>query len=402
MNHSLDELETDTPELGSEEHDGSFAEHPLFDVDEKKRKRRRSELVPSKNKKPKPQKTIDECKAIFLTLTNNIRARTGKSRLKMLEVGGGIGRAFLEAKTPDPDLKTYNLTIHEDPGAGECMPAEWFEQMDLIVSNADFPFHDAALKNVLKALSVGGEAHMFFPSKAAPSTDEGKGQKMIRMKRACELLEEMEKTAKVQLKIKICSSVAPLHEVGSDWYRETNVNPHEHGMALRITKLAALDSDSFKISGTTMKMKEIIDAVAALKKTACGLWPGDLEKKICSVVIGRTTSGASRDSIFWATEERKELLDLARREPLVRIVLNKILQEDQYYSRQRAIIRSQLRQTTNAHAMAVLKSMAEDPYVDPLVIEIFKEEVTPSTPVVPPKEEENSVMYHKARLRHAM
>ena len=98
----------------------------------------------------------------------SIKKRTGKTTLTMLDIGGNVGKALIDAKKIDPTLETLNLTLESAPVVqgdivvrrpAEYMPAVFEEKMDLIESNVAFRyflFPDIALKNAVKALSVGG------------------------------------------------------------------------------------------------------------------------------------------------------------------------------------------------------------------------------------------------------
>jgi SAM-dependent methyltransferase len=111
-------------------------------------------------------------KESFSQLLSEIRERTGRNRLLMLDVGGGLGNACFQAEQLDSNLKATNLTIEEEPAMypvetviapAEAMPASFKEKYDLILSNIAFryfPYPDIALDNCLKSLSVGGEARL--------------------------------------------------------------------------------------------------------------------------------------------------------------------------------------------------------------------------------------------------
>ncbi len=117
----------------------------------------------------------------FLGLLERLHRSTRKTdgRLRMLDIGGADGRALHDAKQLDPRLRTYNITPHEEPArwptdhfrlsGAEAMPADWNEQMDLIVSQLCLlycVYPDLILKNVVKALSPGGEAFLDFAAVA--------------------------------------------------------------------------------------------------------------------------------------------------------------------------------------------------------------------------------------------
>jgi len=113
----------------------------------------------------------------FIAECNALRKSTGHNKLKIMDLGGGMGRALWEAKTVDPNIETYNVTIYEEPAMypvdhlivspAEWMPAELKEQIDLILSRTAFRYFtypDVAIKNVVKSLSVKGGATIDFTS----------------------------------------------------------------------------------------------------------------------------------------------------------------------------------------------------------------------------------------------
>jgi hypothetical protein len=116
-------------------------------------------------------KNPDEVKAILL----NIRYRTCKSRLNILDIGGYIGKALRDLQLIDPNTYAYNLTLDIDPnhypfnelvfGALEYMPKEFEEKMDLVLSLTTFVhclYPDIGLLNTVKSLSIGGHAHIAY------------------------------------------------------------------------------------------------------------------------------------------------------------------------------------------------------------------------------------------------
>lgn len=119
-------------------------------------------------------------KELFLDVTKRIRERTKREKLKMLDIGGGMGLGLHDAKEKDSSLETDNLTIDEELAMypvdhlylcpAERMPKEFEGKMDLIISNMAFryfPFPDLALKNAIKALAIGGEAHIHWSTRDA-------------------------------------------------------------------------------------------------------------------------------------------------------------------------------------------------------------------------------------------
>ncbi len=114
---------------------------------------------------------IIETKENFRSLTARVRQRVGRDKLAVLDVGGGSGRALRDMKAIDSDIETFNLTMHEQPVMypvdhvilcpAERMPADFEERMDIIISNMAFTqvsLPHLAMRNVIKSLSVGGEA----------------------------------------------------------------------------------------------------------------------------------------------------------------------------------------------------------------------------------------------------
>jgi len=105
-------------------------------------------------------------------IIGRIRKRTGKTDLKVLDVGGMLGQACYDLQEMDPNVITTNLTLTEDPtnfpvetvlASAERMPSEFRGRYDLVLSNMAFRyfmFPHKALENCLDALSVGGEAHL--------------------------------------------------------------------------------------------------------------------------------------------------------------------------------------------------------------------------------------------------
>lgn len=107
-------------------------------------------------------------------ILRKVHSDTQKESLKILDIGGGNGRAMWELKQEFRDLNVINLTIDEEPGMfpvthllcpAERMPNHLFENVDLAFSNTAwryFLYPDLALRNLLAALSVGGQAAISF------------------------------------------------------------------------------------------------------------------------------------------------------------------------------------------------------------------------------------------------
>lgn len=110
----------------------------------------------------------------FLAQLEEVRKLTGKSKLKILDVGSNFGFALKDMKKIDNNIETFNMTIDENPSIygdhivhhpAELMPKEFYESMDLIESQVAFryfPYSDIGLQNVIKALSVGGVARIHY------------------------------------------------------------------------------------------------------------------------------------------------------------------------------------------------------------------------------------------------
>jgi len=108
----------------------------------------------------------------FLELITEVKKRTGKSEICMLDVGGGIGTACWQAEQLDRNLHATNLTFNVEPAmypvetvlcSAEAMPAFFKEKYDFIVSNYTSRYlnrPDLMLENCLRALSVGGEGNL--------------------------------------------------------------------------------------------------------------------------------------------------------------------------------------------------------------------------------------------------
>ena len=120
----------------------------------------------------------------FIDLLERVKKDTQKEKIKMLDVGGNIGRALYDAKKVDPNIETFNMTLDEAPAIYgdhvirtpvEVMPKNLEEEIDIIESNVSFryfSFPDIALFNIIKALSVGGEADIDFQADRSPTNKE--------------------------------------------------------------------------------------------------------------------------------------------------------------------------------------------------------------------------------------
>ncbi|OGI60815.1 hypothetical protein A2641_02465 [Candidatus Nomurabacteria bacterium RIFCSPHIGHO2_01_FULL_37_25] len=91
-----------------------------------------------------------------------------------MDIGGSFGLALKQMKDLDPNIETFNMNINERPSIfgdhvvrhpAEMMPAKFEEIMDLVESQQAFRYFlytDIALRNVIKALTVGGVAKIAF------------------------------------------------------------------------------------------------------------------------------------------------------------------------------------------------------------------------------------------------
>ena len=144
----------------------------------------------------------------FREKLERIKKRTNKQMLTIMDVGGNIGRALLDAKNIDPNLKTINMTLACAPAMNgdiilrrpaEYMPAILEENVDLIESKYAFLyflFPDIALKNIIKALSIGGEANLDFSNDNCPL---GKVELLQRMKNIFAWLQKLEQTGYIEV-----------------------------------------------------------------------------------------------------------------------------------------------------------------------------------------------------------
>ncbi len=110
----------------------------------------------------------------FLEEVRGVRERTGKSKIRILDVGSNFGFALKDMKDLDSNIETFNMTIDEHPALhgdhivrypAEMMPAEFKEIMDIVDSQVAFRYFlysDIALNNVIKSLSVGGVARISY------------------------------------------------------------------------------------------------------------------------------------------------------------------------------------------------------------------------------------------------
>jgi len=111
----------------------------------------------------------------FTDLMGELRKRTGVERLKVLDIGCGMGKALEDMKALDPNLETHGITQEQEPGMfradsfhynmAERMPADFRNKFQFINSQIAFRyfvFQHIALRNVLLSLSRGGFARLGF------------------------------------------------------------------------------------------------------------------------------------------------------------------------------------------------------------------------------------------------
>ncbi len=112
-----------------------------------------------------------------MALIKETREKTGKKIISVLDLGGGVGLPLMGLKEVDLDIFTINLTLTTEPTMFKVdqtilTPAERFpkilaEKVDVIISNMAFRYFrypDLAVKNVVRALSIGGIAKIFVAS----------------------------------------------------------------------------------------------------------------------------------------------------------------------------------------------------------------------------------------------
>ncbi len=107
----------------------------------------------------------------FMDKMEELRAGTGRDKMRVADLGGSVGRALYDAKNLDPNIETTNFTLEAEPamwpvdhlelGQIERMDKRHFEKFDFVFSRYTFMhlvFQDIAFKNLLYMLDVGGEA----------------------------------------------------------------------------------------------------------------------------------------------------------------------------------------------------------------------------------------------------
>jgi len=144
----------------------------------------------------------------FNNILKRIKQRTKKQKLTMLDMGGNVGQALMDAKNIDSTLKTINITLKSETVVSgdivvrrpaEYMPSVFEESIDLIESNYSFRyflFPDIALKNTVKALSIGGETNLDFTNDSCPLDKE---ELLKRMKNIFAWLAELEQKGYIEV-----------------------------------------------------------------------------------------------------------------------------------------------------------------------------------------------------------
>lgn len=108
-------------------------------------------------------------------LLYQIRESSKVKKLRVLDIGCGIGMALQDMKEIDANLETHGITMEQEPwmfyadffhyNLAERMPTTFRSQFHLIVSNMAFRyflFAHLALRNVVLALAKGGYAQLHF------------------------------------------------------------------------------------------------------------------------------------------------------------------------------------------------------------------------------------------------
>jgi len=211
----------------------------------------------------KADKALDTIwKKEFSLLVRRVRQRTGKDHIHMLDVGGGTGRGLYNVKNIDPTVITHNLTVHEEPSMypvdhtyfcpAEWMPQEFEEKMDLIISNISIRYHtypDITLENILRSLSVGGEAFFTMNCDRSSTSEEELKQRLFK---AYALVEELVQKGYISLECQANSK-----EEDASWFRNKE-NFYAYGYVMHMTKLKSLNTVTEKQETLRGGMKELL------------------------------------------------------------------------------------------------------------------------------------------------
>lgn len=174
----------------------------------------------------------------FKNTLQRIKKRTGKSILTILDIGGNVGQALLDAKRIDSSLKTINMTLDSLPvisgdiiarRPAEYMPAVFEENIDLIESNYAFRyflFPDIALRNAVKALSIGGETNLYFSNDACPLGEE---ELLERIKKVFTWLQKLEQEEYIEV---VRNGEDPFSVEGAYLGRELKITKKKSTMGL--------------------------------------------------------------------------------------------------------------------------------------------------------------------------
>ncbi len=122
-------------------------------------------------------------KSEFRELLEKIRQKAGVSKLIILDIGCGMGKALQDMKELDSNIETHGITMEPEPAmfkadyfhymVAERMPLEFLGKFHLIVSNMAFRyflFQNIALMNVVKSMANGGYAEIHFSFEASRGT----------------------------------------------------------------------------------------------------------------------------------------------------------------------------------------------------------------------------------------
>lgn len=149
----------------------------------------------------------------FDSLMSEIRQKTGRQNIRMLDIGGASGKALFEVKQHDPAIETFNITVDEEPSMFpvdhmivcpvESMPKELEESIDFAVSRTTwryFTYPDIAIRNTVRALSIEGRADIYviFTRSSLKSAEEGKAELNERIKSVFSELRKLEEEGYIE------------------------------------------------------------------------------------------------------------------------------------------------------------------------------------------------------------